>query len=176
MSHSEFAKIYTEFLPGVWRALRHLGVQEKDLEDQTQEVFIVALRKLPTFEGRSSLRTWVYGICLRVAAAYRRSPARSREIVGESYAERHTSETPETALELRESARLLAHSLSTLTHEQREVFVLYEIEELSMSEIVTILGCPAQTAYSRLHAARKTVQQMLHSTTMTTVASRRSSS
>src|SRR5262245_49705869 len=65
-------QIFDEHARYVWRTLRHLGVADADLEDVCQEVFVTVHRKLPEFEGRSKLRTWLYGICLRVASDYRR--------------------------------------------------------------------------------------------------------
>lgn len=57
-----FEKIYEAHASRVLRALRRLGVREADLEDVAQEVFVVVHRKLPEFAGRSSLKTWLFGI------------------------------------------------------------------------------------------------------------------
>jgi RNA polymerase sigma-70 factor (ECF subfamily) len=65
-------EVFDEHARYIWRALRHLGVADADAEDVCQEVFVTAHKKLPEFEGRSSLRTWLYGICLRHASDYRR--------------------------------------------------------------------------------------------------------
>ena len=68
----DLAAIFREHAPYVWRVLRRMGVREADVEDVTQEVFVVVHRRLPEFEGRSAMRTWIYGICLRVASDHRR--------------------------------------------------------------------------------------------------------
>src|SRR5687768_11748421 len=65
-------QVFDEHAAYVWRALRHLGVPDSELDDYCQEVFLVVHRQLATFEGRSKLRTWIYGICLRVASDRRR--------------------------------------------------------------------------------------------------------
>ena len=75
-------QIFDEHARYVWRTLRHLGVADADLEDVCQEVFVTVHRKLPEFEGRSKLRTWLYGICLRVASDYRRRAYVRRERPG----------------------------------------------------------------------------------------------
>jgi RNA polymerase sigma-70 factor, ECF subfamily len=150
-------EIFDEHAPFVWRTLRHLGVREADLPDVCQEVFVAVHRKLDGFEGRSSLRTWLYGICLRTASDHRRRAYVRRE--------RAVAEPPPSTVEPtqdaeteRAAARRLLHSLlDELDEDKRAVFVLYEIEELGMKEIAEILACPLQTAYSRLHAARKLV-------------------
>ena len=66
-------KIYAEHVAMVWRALRRLGVPETSIEDAVQDVFLVAHRRAGEFEGRSSVKTWLYGIALRVAKDHRRA-------------------------------------------------------------------------------------------------------
>lgn len=137
----------------MWRALRHLGVPEGELDDYCQEVFLVVHRQLATFEGRSKLRTWIYGICLRVASDRRRR-ARVRLERTEAEPARDMAE-PGAAPDERVQARTtLLRLLDGLDEDKRTVLVLYEIEGLPMSEIAEVVGCPLQTAYSRLHAAR----------------------
>jgi RNA polymerase sigma-70 factor (ECF subfamily) len=151
----EFAKIFSDYAPFVLRVLRHLGVPAADLQDQGQEVFVAVFRGLAAFAGRSSLRTWIYGICVHVASNYRR-----RAYVRH---ERSVSEPPEAvcepdqpqAFERNQNWPALRRLLDTLDPEKREVFVLYELEELPMREVAEACGCPLQTAYSRLHAARR---------------------
>lgn len=154
---SSLREIFDAHAAFVWRSLRHLGVREADLEDLCQEVFVTVHRKLDGFEGRSSIRTWLYGICVRTASDHRRRAYVRRE--------RPASEPPPSvvepaqiqALERAENRRVLGALLDELDDDKRAVFVLYEIEELTMKEIAAIVGCPLQTAYSRLHAARKIV-------------------
>src|SRR5262249_24120399 len=129
-----------------------------DVEDVCQDVFIVVMRKLDAFEGRSSLRTWIYGVCARTASDYRRSGRVRREVVTETPPEREAQGEQDDALALRHARATLDRILDELDDDKRAVFVLYEIEELTMAEVAEALGCPLQTAYSRLHAARKIVQ------------------
>src|SRR5688572_19587060 len=74
-----FAEVYASNVRYVWQSLRRLGVGPGDLDDVCQEVFVIVHRKLPSFDGRSQVRTWIYGIALRCASAYRRNRAR-REV------------------------------------------------------------------------------------------------
>jgi RNA polymerase sigma-70 factor (ECF subfamily) len=152
------AEVFREHAPFVWRALRRLGVPESDVDDVCQEVFVVVHRKLADFEGRSSLRTWIYGICARTASDYRRSGRVRREIVTDAPPEAAHDGGQHDALAMRQARAQLDRILDTLDDDKRAVFVLYEIEELSMAEVAEALGCPLQTAYSRLHAARKLVE------------------
>ena len=139
----------------VYRTLAQLGVADSDLEDLTQEVFITIHRKLAEFEWRSRLRTWIYGICLRRAADYRRSGYIRRERVhAHPGIEDATSESALPIARVERQAALQA-LLDAVDPDKRQILVLYEIEGLSMKEAADALGCPLQTAYTRLYAARE---------------------
>jgi RNA polymerase sigma-70 factor, ECF subfamily len=150
--------IFRDYAPFVWRGLRRLGVPESDVEDVCQEVFVVVHRKLGDFEGRSSLRTWIYGICARTASDYRKSGRVRREVVTDAPPEAAHEGDQHDAFALKQARATLDRILDELDGDKRAVFVLYEIEELTMAEVAEALGCPLQTAYSRLHAARKVVE------------------
>lgn len=151
--------VFRDHAPYVWRALRRLGVPEADVEDVCQEVFLVVLRRHGDFEGRSSLRTWIYGIALRVASDYRRSARVRREVLTDEVPEERQSAPQHDVVALRESARALDGLLDALDDGKREVFVLYEIEQLTLAQVADAVGCPLQTAYSRLLSARKIVEE-----------------
>jgi RNA polymerase sigma-70 factor (ECF subfamily) len=144
----------------VWRVLRRLGISDADVEDACQEVFVVAHRRLDDFEGRSSVQTWLYGICVRVGAAHRRR-AGVREQRAPIHHEQAVEAPQEDEVALREARVELDRMLDRLDDEKRAVFVLFEIEELPMTEVAEAVGCPLQTAYSRLHAARHEIDLML---------------
>jgi len=140
----------------VWRVLARLNIPAADLPDVSQEVFLCAHRLLATFEQRCSVSTWLYGICVRVASTHRRRLLRRREQLTAEPPEgtsRAGLLSPDIALE----RERLEHVLYQLPEEQAHVFILYELEELTMSEVAAALGCPLQTAYSRLYSARKAV-------------------
>jgi RNA polymerase sigma-70 factor (ECF subfamily) len=154
--------IFDEHARYVIRTLRHLGVGEADVDDVAQEVFVTVHRKLAEFEGRSKLRTWLYAICLRVASDHRRRAYVVRERATDNppvdTGERSGNE-PDTSLESRAFVQQL---LAELDDDKRQVLVLYEIEGLTMREVAEVVGCPLQTAYSRLHAARDVLQAAWH--------------
>jgi len=136
------------------RTLRHLGVREADVEDVAQEVFVTVHRKLPEFEGRSKLRTWLYAICLRVASDHRRRAYVVRERATDNPPVDTGERTGDEADTTLESRAFVQELLGELDDDKRAVLVLYEIEGLTMREVAEVIGCPLQTAYSRLHAAR----------------------
>ena len=96
-------EIYAQHAKDVDRFLGQLGVV-KDREDALQDVFVVVLRRLDTFEGRSTLRTWVLGIALRVAAGYRRKRQSVHDIVD---ADVPDNQTPEETSSQRQIERLV---------------------------------------------------------------------
>jgi RNA polymerase sigma-70 factor, ECF subfamily len=153
-----FDQVFFENAPYVCRALRRLGVRAADVEDVAQEVFLVVHRKLGTFQGRSSVRTWLYGISIRSASEYRRRPYQQEEELVDRVPDRGARATQDTELDRQRALALLDAALDKLDADKRAVFVLYELEEMAMAEVAEAVGCPLQTAYSRLYAARKIVE------------------
>ena len=141
----------------VWRSLLGLGIAETDVADASQQVFVVLHRKLDRIVPGCAIRTFIYGICLRVASDFRDRAHLRRERLCAEPPERTRPATQEQQLSQREALQLLEAALDRLDPAQRAVFVLYEIEEQTMTEVARALDCPVQTAYSRLHAARRAV-------------------
>jgi RNA polymerase sigma-70 factor (ECF subfamily) len=162
----DFRSIFDTYGLFVLRTLRRLGVPSADLNDLCQETFVVVHRRLPDYDGRASLRTWIYAICARTASAHRRSLRARREdtyenpepfVMGES----HESTRQDLDLDARRAIAEVEVLLAGLDDDKRRIVVLHEIEGLSMSKIAGAVGCPLQTAYSRLHAARKAMRVSL---------------
>ena len=154
----DLAGVYETHFRYVWRCLRSLGVRDSQLEDALQDVFIVVQRRLPEFDGRFELRTWLYAISLRIARKYR--DRAHREPSSLEAAREQTPELPaapevsaDAALS-RERLALARRALSALDDDKREIFVLARVEQMSAPEIAEVLGIPLNTVYSRLRAAR----------------------
>jgi len=146
----------------VWATLHRLGVREADLPDMLQEVFVVVHRRGHTFDGSSRLTTWLFGICLRVATAYRRRAHIRREQLVEHVPEEVDEErTPEEVAAARRAQAQLERILDSMELEQRAVFVMFEVEEMPCAEIASVVGIPVGTVHSRLHAARKSFERTL---------------
>jgi RNA polymerase sigma-70 factor (ECF subfamily) len=155
-----FSELYRENVAFVWRSLRRLGVSERDVDDVCQEVFVIVHRKLSTFDATATMRTWLFGIARRVAADHRKRAHVRRETLAapsELYLDRGTPDESD-AMELRRARAILDEILDELDEAKRAVFVLFELEEMPMSEVAKAVECPLQTAYSRLAAARKKVE------------------
>lgn len=147
----------------VWASLQRLGARDADLEDRFQEVFLVVHQRGGDFEGRSRVTTWLFGICLRVMAAHRRRAWVRRERATDETAEVEAphGESPEALMERRRAQARLREVLDAMDLDRRAVFVMSVIEEMPADEVAAIVGVPAGTVYSRLHAARKQFDETL---------------
>ena len=155
-----FDDVFSAHAAYVMRTLRCLGVREHELDDACQDVFVVVHRRLGELEAQAALRAWLYAICLRKALANRRTAARRREDPAGAD-ERSVAADQEESVARRQRLERALAILDGLSDDQRAVFVLYEVEQLSMSEVAAVVGCPAQTAYARLYAARREVEACL---------------
>ena len=147
---SPVERLFAEHLAFVWRSLRHLGVGDAALDDAVQDVFVVAHRRWSTFEGRSSERSWLYGIARRVAFRHRRRARRHGEHLVDDGHHREAAQRPFDRLH---AAQSLESLLGTIDRDKRTVFVLSQVEGLTAPEIAAALSIPEGTVYSRLRAA-----------------------
>jgi RNA polymerase sigma-70 factor (ECF subfamily) len=141
---------------GVWRAVRRFGVPSEAAEDATQEVFIIASRKLTTIVEGQELR-YLYGIAMRVAANRRRAVAARREVADPDSVQAAVSPAPgaDVLLEQRRLRELLDLALDELPDELRTTLVLFELEGFSEREIAATCSIPVGTVASRLRRARQ---------------------
>lgn len=159
----DLTTLHADHAPFVWRSLQRLGVRDVDLEDTLQEVFIVVHRRLDSFDGSSKPTTWLFGICLRIAAAYhRRAHRRHEDPVEDMDREQDgAAASPEEQATRREAVTRLQHALDAMPLDKRAVFVMFEIDGMNCQEIASVLDVPVGTVYSRLHAARSEFQRSL---------------
>jgi RNA polymerase sigma-70 factor (ECF subfamily) len=156
-----FEEIYTSYADFVWRTLRRHGVPPDDAHDAIQEVFLVVHRTLGGFEGRSSLPTWLFTICRSVARDRRQRAHRRFEV---TRSEPHVEDADlraDAAARAEHNRRLaqLETILAGMEPELRDVFVLFEVEDMTGEEISRALTVPLGTVYSRLQVARKAFKQ-----------------
>jgi len=158
----DFDAVYREQFPFVWRCLRGLGLRQPALDDAAQDVFVVVHRRLASFRGESSLRTWLYGIVRNVAHNHRRT--QQRKGLSEPLPEDAPSSVPgpvERAQDA-EAAAFMQRFLEGLSPDRREVFLLVVLEELSVPDVATALSIPLNTAYTRLRLARADLARVLN--------------
>lgn len=144
------AALFSEHGDFVFRTLQYLGVPGPSLDDGLQDVFVTAHRRWEVFEGRSTPRTWLYGIARRVAFRYRRKDEnhRRRFVLTERLVE--GAETPFDQAHARRSVQAL---LEALDENKRASFVMVEVEGFTAAEAAELLEIPLGTVYSRVRAA-----------------------
>jgi RNA polymerase sigma-70 factor (ECF subfamily) len=154
LEESDLAALFEVNADFVWRSVRRLGVPEAWADDATQQVFVVAQKKITTIvAGRE--RAFLFRVAINVAAHVRRAAARRREVLGADEGEL-VDDTPlqDVALDQRRARALLDEVLDALELDLRTVFVLCELEEMTMADVATMLDLPPGTVASRLRRAR----------------------
>jgi RNA polymerase sigma-70 factor, ECF subfamily len=166
--NASFRAMYDAHVDFVWRNLRRLGVADADVEDRTQEVFVIAHRRFNQFEDRGhGPKAWLFQIVLRVASDARRHRRRHPEDPDGGAAELRGWIEPDQPAELarREALSRLDEALARIDVQRRAVLVLHEIEEMTAPEIGQSLDIPLNTVYSRLRVARVELEQALRALT-----------
>jgi RNA polymerase sigma-70 factor (ECF subfamily) len=155
--------IYREHARFVWLSLQRLGIHPSDLDDVAQDVFVVVHRRLDTFDRRARVSTWLFGICMRVAANYRRRRRWTHEVLSGGFEDDRPAslDAADDVLVRREQREIAELALSRLEIAKRATFVMFEIESLSCLEIAELMNVPVGTVYSRLHSARKQLEKNL---------------
>jgi RNA polymerase sigma-70 factor (ECF subfamily) len=155
-------------LHAAWRILRN----REDAEDAVQSAYVKAIAAIKGFAGRSSLSTWLTRIVINEALAHARSARRRQSTIERSEASilgdyreflmrGSISVSPERALARGQIRQMLDDAISRLPTPFRMVFVLRQIEELSVGEVAEALGIPAATVKTRHLRARRQLQRTL---------------
>jgi RNA polymerase sigma-70 factor (ECF subfamily) len=159
-THPSLAEVYRQHADFVWRVARRLGVPNAALEDVMHDVFIVVQRRLPEYDGRAAMTTWLYHVTRGVVSNFRRSKtreARRLELVGQT--PRRNPTDPEGVTARMQAAHFVRMFLDELDEDKRRVFELVDIEGIPVPEVAKACKINLNTAYSRLRAARKLFNQ-----------------
>ena len=149
--------LYQDHFDFVWRNLRRLGVPGYQLDDATQDVFLVAHRRFPDFEPHAEPRAWLFGISYRVAADHRKATRRrERWFNRDASADAAVAADPDPqqAFAEREATRHVQALLDTLDLDKRAVLILVDLEDMTVPEAARALGWGLDSAYGRLRRAR----------------------
>lgn len=153
--------LFTAHAARLRRQLAGLGVRASDVDDALQDTFVVVARRLPSFEGRSSIESWLFGICLRVASDWRRKAFVRRE-TALADAEEPTHE-PDLAdvIGMQQARQKLHQAVAALDDDKRDIYLRHELDEQPMPAVAGQLRVNVQTAYARLYAARRRMSQFV---------------
>lgn len=139
----------------IWRQLRRLGLSDDLADDGAQQVFIVASRRLAEI-GVGSERSFLFGTAMRVASDARRTAVRRREVPDDDAREVvDPTPHPDELLDRQRARTLLDDVLASMELDLRAVFVLFELEEMTMAQIAKLLELAPGTVASRLRRARE---------------------
>ncbi len=135
--------------------------------DLTQETFLKAFQARHSFNGKSKFSTWLYRIGVNVTVDHQRKSCVRKELVSEetdpNFSKVDTSQDPDRACQKTATRDLIFRSIAQLPDQQKEVFVLREINGCSTKEVSEILGCSIELVKWRLHKARLCLRKTLNS-------------
>lgn len=156
---ARLTRVAQEHLDFVWRCLRRFGVPAADADDAAQQVFLVAADKLSDVPVERE-RAFLFATAARIAANARRSIRRRQSAYDSlSQAPEEPSVSQDELSDQLRARALLDQVMADMPDDLREVFVLFEIEEISIQDIATTLEIPIGTVGSRLRRARQAFQQ-----------------
>jgi RNA polymerase sigma-70 factor (ECF subfamily) len=159
-----FSELVQRHQATVYRSCYRILGNEEDARDATQETFLRVHRKLDTFGGRSTFKTWLVRVamnfCLNECASRRRKIPHTTNIGLEHFVAR-TEEAPEAELMRAEAAVQLHYALELVRAEHRAAIVLRDLEGLTYRETAESLGITEGTAKSWVHRGREQLKRIL---------------
>ena len=138
--------------------LAYTYVKSKEkAEDIVQEVFIRYYIQMEQFEGRSSVKTYLYRMVVNECHNYFKSWAYRKTELTSLFKKHDTSVSVESEILKKEEIDVIADTITTLETKYREVLWLYYYDELSVNDIALVLQCSVNTVKTRLARGRKRV-------------------
>jgi len=161
-----FGRLVERHAQDLFRLAQWLAPNRADAEDVLQETLTGAFKAARSFDGRSTVKTWITGIMIRQAARQRRKYKNARRVVSmhadEGVRPAAGVDRPVASAVAAIDRRIdLAQVIDTLADEHREVILLRETQGLSYDEIAAALGIPQGTVESRLYRARAALRKKL---------------
>jgi RNA polymerase sigma-70 factor (ECF subfamily) len=157
--HARIRAMVDDNVDFVARMLRRAGVPPSDLDDEIQRTFMVAADRIDEVQVGAE-RSFLFQVARNLAWHRRRTLARRREVMDGNLPDRYEwVATPEFLADQAQMQRLFEDIIGTLSETVREVFTLFEVEDMNLTEIAETLGLPRGTVASRLRRARAQFRQ-----------------
>ena len=155
-------QLFDRHADAVRRVIVRLGVDQGEVDDLVQEVFLEVIRAAPRYDGRDSARAWLAGFAVIHVRRHRRSLTRlARKIAAWAREVDASIPSPEADHEERAEAARAMRALDRLSSKKREAFVLVTLEDLPGDEVARTLGIPVATVWTRLFHARRELRAAL---------------
>ena len=164
-SEDAFRALYLRHRDRVWRFIRRLVSDANQAEETAQEVWLAVVAGKHAFAQRAKFTTWLFAIAHRRAVERLRRSGRNLEATQDDWegiapqAEADTN--PDTLAQNEQDAKRLQRAIAALPLAQREVFLMRSEGGLDVGEIAVAIGCPHETAKTRLRYAYAKLRQAL---------------
>jgi RNA polymerase sigma-70 factor (ECF subfamily) len=153
-ARDRLSELFENHLDFVWRTARRFGLSAAEADDAAQQVFLMASRKLGAIAAERE-KAFFFRAAIHVSRTMARSTARKREDFVEAPEATDTQPNPEEALGRRRALDAAHGILQAMPEDLREAFILFELEEMTMLEVASLLEIPAGTVASRIRRARE---------------------
>ncbi|HEY9109870.1 MAG TPA: sigma-70 family RNA polymerase sigma factor [Roseateles sp.] len=157
---ADFDALYRLYHPRLWRFLSQLMRQPDAIEEALNDTMMVVWQRADSFDGRSRLSTWVFGIAYRKGL---RALSRQDLPLDDDDAPEvaDTGPGPEQQFSLVQLGKRLREAMAELSPEHRAVVELCYFHDMAYGEIADVVGCPAETVKTRMFYARRRLRTLL---------------
>lgn len=154
-----FRKLYDRYFDYVTRQVGRMMGLQSEREDVVQDVFVAVYRSLGTYRGDSAFSTWLYRLTYNITVTHLRRRPRTVELA--AWRPLRDSQSAWNQLEARDMIRVLYAALDSVPLEQREAFLLHEVEGMKLREVAELTGASINTVAARVRRTREKMQEVL---------------
>lgn len=161
--HAAFEALYREYYPRLKRFIDRVTREPQLVDEIVDDTMLVVWRKADSYNLRSKVSTWIFGIAFRRALKALKRRDAPVDYDPDQSADPHGA--PDGALLQREVSALIGRALAALSADHRAVIELTYFEGCSCAEIADIMGCPVNTVKTRMFHARRRLRMLVEAHT-----------